>query len=635
MSRRPSGSTTTGLAARLATLVIVGAIAEGGPATMVEMLGVVERQARARGYLLSPGTERYPPRLIVGFDGDDGSWVVNLRDGSSRKASAPGFEREYVFWPYLFGADGKVFASCHPRGGLAVYDPIEDSLKLIHPIANARWLRGMAIGPDGGVYVSDYPNGAAARYDPNTGNVDSYGRQGGPFTIKSVHGYSIGCDGRWVYTAAGKMPWYVVAYDRETGKQENLLRFDPSDHPEVLQRGPEVYLEVKLGTPEPGEDATPRYRLKDGRAETASAIPSYDQSYVPGHGVPQPELSRFGRNLPMVEGGAAFRCRQPGQEEWTQITVPVSGVEMVVQRVAPMGDGRLVLSTGPYGNVHTYDPKSASHTCLGSPAGQNVYDLLRVNEHLYFCGYPNAILGTFEGAEGKLLGNWHDTVRAKHALFLVRGADGRLYAGNHAERECVGGSLGWYDPKTGQFGGIRFPNDDCEWLTMAQGGRLIVYASDFSHDPMHPEIKKRDGRLIVYDTNTHEIVRQFSPLADGSAGIVVETQPGIVLGLGLHEKKPVMYTADLVKGRLLGRAELPAAARRDVALGPDGKVYTFLDKTLVRVDPEKLTVTTICETTPGRMAFVGCDLYLAGDVQLRRIANVSRLAGGGDGKEHQ
>lgn len=587
----------------------------------VEELGVAQREARLRGYVLSYGTRDYPPRWIFGFDGGDGTWVVNFQDGSSRKATGPGFDQEYAFWPSVVGPDGKVFVAGYSQGGLMVFDPVADSIMLIHPIPNARWLRGMAIGADGAVYVSDYPTGSAARYDPATGEVTNYGRQGGPFAGTHAYGYSVGSDGRYVYTASGKVPWYVVAYDTQTGKQQNLLEFDSTDHPEVLQRGKEVFLEVERATN--SAKLPTQYRLAGGRVEPVAAIPRFDDSNIAGRKLPQPKPLGLGRNLRLVDGGAALEYQPAGSEETKQLAIPVTGVEMDVERIVPLHDGRLLLSAGPYGNVYSFDPKSRAYTDLGSPAAKHVYDMLPDGDDFYFCGYPNAVFGKFDSTAAKLLGDWYKNVGSKHALYLVRGADGRIYSGNHAEREFVGGSLGWYDPRTEVFGGIRFPNDDCECMTTARDGRLIVYASDFSHDPAHPEIEKYDGRLIIYDTAKREVVRQFSPLSDGSAGVIVEVKPGIVLGFGRHEKRPVMYLADVDAGRVLKQADLPAVAYRHCKLGPDGKVYAFVAGSLLRVDPETLTFETICKSAPGRMAFIGNDLYIAGLPQLRRIINVT------------
>lgn len=600
-------------------LLTMSALSPAAEKLTVEQLGVVERQARVRGHAFSPGTKDYPPRLLIGFVDGDGTWIVNLQDGTSREATAPGFKEDYIQWPTFIGADGKLFSSCG-RGGLSVYDPVTDQIRLVRPIPDARWLRGVAIGPAGAVYVSDYPTGSAAKYDPATGTVTNFGRQGGPFKIPNIYGYSTGCDGRYVYTAAGKIPWYVVAYDTTTATQQNLLQFGPADHPEVHQRGDNVFLEVTVASPGPGEAANRYYRLSESRAIPIDSIPRFDDSYVPGHGQPQPEYASLERNLPVSADGASVRYRMPG-EEWKTAKIPVSGQNMAIERISPLADGQLLVSTGPYGNVHRFDPKTKSYSPVGNPASKNVYDMLETGGKVYFCGYPNSILGSFADGSGSLIGNWHDSLGSKHALFLLQGADGRLYSGNHNERESTGGALGWFDPKSGEFGGLHFPQDDCEWLTTALQGRLMVYASDFTKDPARPEAAARNGKLLIFDTATRKIIREVTPLNDGSAGVVVETQPGVLFGLGLHDKLPMMYTVELATGRVGQRTPLPARAYRTLTLGPDGKVYFFAGDSLVRADPASLEVETLCPAEPGRMVFLGDDLYLAGTAQLRRITN--------------
>ncbi|MFT5467127.1 MAG: streptogramin lyase [Verrucomicrobiales bacterium] len=591
----------------------------------VEDLGPVEKQTRIRGYARSPGTADYPPRLLIGFVDGDGTWIVNLEDGSARKAEASGFENDYLQWPTFIGADGKVFTSCG-RGGLSIYDPVADTIDLIRPIADARWLRGMAIGPNGSVYVSDYPTGSAAKYDPGSGEVIDFGPQGGPFNSANIYGYSVGFDGRYVYTAAGKLPWFVVAYDTHSKTQSNLLQFAPADHPEVHQRGDKVYLDVALSKPKSGQAANLFYQLVDGKAKAVEAVPKYDDSHVPGVDDPQPEIDPLDRGLPIIDGvGAQIRFRKPG-EDWESATIPVEGNNMVIERISALSDGRLLVSAGPYGNVHFFDPETDLFTRLGNPDSKNVYDMLEVGGSVWFCGYPNSILGIFNEPGGEVIGNWHDSLGSKHALFILEGADGRIYSGNHNERESTGGALGWYDPRTSEYSGIHFPNDDCEFLTSAMDGKLIIYASDFSHDPSHPEITKRNGQLIFYDTTVQKITRRVSPLSDGSAGIVIETEPGVLFGFGLHDKLPMMYRVEIASGEVTQRVPLPGKAIRSIALGPDGKVYFFVNDSLIRVNPKTFELETLCAAEAGRMVFIGDDLYFAGTSNLRRIRGVAKLA---------
>ena len=62
---------------------------------------------------------------------------------------------------------------------------------------------------------------------------------------------------------------------------------------------------------------------------------------------------------------------------------------------------------------------------------------------------------------------------------------------------------------------------------------------------------------------------------------------------------------------------------REIARGPDGKVYFFLKDSLVRADPNTFNVEALCPAAPGRMVFIGNDLYLGGTGELRRLKEIA------------
>jgi len=603
------------------------------PDAEVEKLGVVQCMGRIGGTALAKATAERPPRVLVSFwsmadRSFFATFVVDLSNEKIRKVTEPGFDKDAPRWPSAIGRDGKHFLSCM-RGGLAVYDPVDDSIKMVRPIPKASWLRGIAVGADGGVYVSDYPTGCAARYDPVTGESECYGPQGGPFKITRIYGYSVGSDGEWVYTAAGKIPWYVAAHNRKTGEQKNLFQFNQTDFPDVTTRGSEVYLRVHIVDPQTKKSRSESYRLAGGEAAPVEKIPAHKPVPGPWDGMPQPKIDLGrGRGLPMREGGAVMRYRMPGEDEkWRELALPIPGEPYRVRCIAPSPDGRLVVATGIYGDVYHFDPATGKFERIGNPANRNVYCLLPLEDRIYFGGYPNAMLGVFENGDGKMLYDWNRLLGSKRTPSIALGADGRIYLGCQAEREFVGGALAWWDPKTKEPGGIRFPNDECWRIISALDGRLIVIASRAVVDPMHPEVKATDGQIIVYDTKQQKLVQRFAPLpgekARGSAGMIAECAPGIVLGLATFRGRPTLYVVDALKGEVLHRAELPAKPQEDVTRGPDGMLYTFLGKTLVRIHPKTYAITPVGKAAPGQMAFIGRDLYLAEDFELRRIGEVA------------
>ncbi len=630
------------------TPIITRTALDKAPRARIESLGVAQTQARLSGYRFSPGTKEYPARALISFWSMADrtffkTYVVDLSTGWARVASEDGFDKDAPRWPSLTGADGKVFCSCM-RGALAVDDPATDEFKMVRPIRKSTWLRGLAIGADGGVYVSDYPTGSAARYDSGTGEVELYGRQGGPFKIKNIYGYSVGSDGEWVYTAVGRIPWYVVACNRKTKEQRILFTLGQEDFPHIVHRGPEVYLSLRDVDQKNNSATVTYYRLANGAATPVEKLPPLPQVSATWTGIPQPTVVPIKRGLPFTEGAAVMRYRPVGKEDEPALGIrlpEMKGEPYRVQRIAPLGDGRLVVATGIYGDVFLFDPPTGAFERVGNPANRNIYCLLVVDGTVYFGGYANAFLGVFdENGKSHFLHDWNQMLGSKRSLSLVLGADGKIYLGNRSEREFVGGSLAWWNPKAkqsekgekvAQAGGIRLPNDEANWTIGAMDGKYVVIASQAVIDPVNPDFKPPGGKIIVYSTTEQKIIHEFVPFPDdrpqgarrGSAGMIVEAEPGIILGFTTYQGKPQMYAAQLLSGAMLKKAELPATAQGDLKMGPDGMIYTFLRKTLVRVEPRTLAITPVCKAAPGRMAFIGNNLYLGGEYELRRIKDVT------------
>jgi len=634
-------------AAQIRAATIAKKDLDSAPAAEVRNLGVAQRLARVSGWSVSPATPDYPARLLVGFysfarRGECETWVVDLSTGAFRRVTAPGFDKDTLRWPHVRDETGREYFSCS-KGALAIYDPRADKFKMVRPIPKATWLRGLALGGDGAVYCSDYPTGSAARYDPETGEIEYYGPQGGPFKITRIYGYSVGSDGEWVYTACGKIPWYVTALHRKTREQKTLFKLDQRDYPGVSMRGKEVYLITSIWNDEKKKHESSWYHFKDGQAVPFEGYPSKVALKGPWIGTPQPHAYYpESRGLEIDAKGAVvwYRPPQPAEKPgvpvptppseetgWRKVHLPVQGDPYEIRRLGATDDGRILLATGNYGNVYFYDPRSGRFEDLGNPARHNVYALLYHKEKVYFAGYPQPFIGVYENGQGVIKKFWNE-LGCKRSVSLALGADGFIYAGLHAEREFVGGGIGWWHPETGESGGVQLRNDECWNIASVLGGKYVVAASRVVPDPTHPEIEARAGNLIVVDTAAKKIVKTFSPLPEqksrGSAGRIVEARPGVVLGLSDVNGEPTMYVARIPEGDVTLRRGLPARVTGDLERAPDGKLYTFLDKTLVRIDPETFQITPVCKAEPGRMAFLGADLYLGSQSQLRRIEGVAK-----------
>jgi outer membrane protein assembly factor BamB len=346
------------------------------------------------------------------------------------------------------------------------------------------------------------------------------------------------------------------------------------------------------------------------------------------------------------------------QVGWRSVVIPATVQPFQLRRLALLSDHRLIGATGNYGDMFTFDPSTARHEVLGSTADTNVYGLLVSGGKLYYSGYPGAPLCVYDPARPWTLGK--DTPLAKapdwasrssnprrlvslmerfevhYGYHIVRDAEGRLYVGCHAERNRVGGALAVYDPATEQTTGVGDPEltqFDCAGLAAASGGRLIVYSSSVMRDPTHPDAMAPEAKLIVYDPAAGRFTREITPLPGRtSTGLLATGAPGQVVGASPTSQGngTTLYAVDVATGKLVWQHDVSGSVPGRVheggffQRGPDGQIWTFLNRVLVRIRPETGEVTPVgaVASGPGDAVFIGRDLYLAGTTTLRRIRGV-------------
>jgi hypothetical protein len=237
-------------------------------------------------------------------------------------------------------------------------------------------------------------------------------------------------------------------------------------------------------------------------------------------------------------------------------------------------------------------------------------------------------------------------VSGKYNYYLARGADGRVYVGQHHERDSEGGSLGWYDPRTGESGGLREPflEHDVSDVIAIDEGRTIVVSTRGIHG--------RVGQLVAYDTASQTITTQFAPLPGcPDTGSLIDAGPHQVLGVvraeplpgGASQSSALIYRADLKSRKLLFKRSISGrvfsgslpndllAADRRLVRGPDGCGWLFIDNQLTRIHPDDGSPEPVakCDVT-GRLLFVGTDLYIynggrqyfGGFASLKRIRSI-------------
>jgi hypothetical protein len=343
-------------------------------------------------------------------------------------------------------------------------------------------------------------------------------------------------------------------------------------------------------------------------------------------------------------GVGTVRWRNQGDQDWrsAKLTTPISPT--VIKRVYPF-DGKLLCFTGFYGPAFIYDPATKATRMLGRP-GFSVYDAQRgADGRWYIAGYAaasavwdpaqpwtasaSALPGTPGVNPAKLplqAGKYH----YYHAVATAPVPDGApatvLFAGAHHERDSTGAELGWLNVQSGEKGRIRDPLVEYEPgdLLTADTGKLVVLSTAARQ-------KDDSGKLFVVDAVTRQLVRTIAPVAGlADAGKITEVAPGEVVGVIKGTPNSRVYRANVTTGTTLWDKELPGVAfggmrgyDRRVVLGPDGGLYFYLTDGIARLDPADGSVTQVVKAPLSCPVFLGRDLYLYGDTNLRVVRGVA------------
>jgi hypothetical protein len=211
------------------------------PELKVEELVAPVRSARLGNNYLVPNPDSQSCDLLqVYFKQYGGPNTIVIMDLGTGKLRQVQTGRGYNFHlaPAVTAPDGKLYVSILGekfRVQICVYDPATDEFKL-NAIAMPEDILGethpLIRGPDGLLYAGGaHPTKAASvvQIDPKTGVATAFGPIGPSHAPSDCWSYSLAADERYVYVASGKVPWYVVAYDKQTRQWETLLTTEKVD----------------------------------------------------------------------------------------------------------------------------------------------------------------------------------------------------------------------------------------------------------------------------------------------------------------------------------------------------------------------------------------------------------------------
>jgi hypothetical protein len=572
------------------------------------------------------------------------------------------------------------------------YDPAENGFVHIErPFGRSVSRGAMALGDDGMVYgigwASDKSCLVAFRIDPETCEAERYAGFG-PSNENWTELY-IDCvmDGAWLYAGIGQSPWYLVAYNFTTHEGRVLARTKEikADRIRLTARkgGATGAIEDAVrveGIDEPMTSEPLDFWISDGRLHKrmGDALPWSEQDrplrerqyewdhncwymgaqahwgqFVPEPGPPEIDEETL---RPDSEGRVRLAYRCQGEDRNRTLPFKVRRYPGKVRRMMAIDERRIFAADEGYGQVVMFDLETNAVQRIGDMADLSPYSMTLREMRLYLCGYPSSRLYEFDltrpftlepdgeangpGSPSEMnpalvavLAEYSDT----HSPFAgaAVAADGRVYAaGSTYGRRRDGGGMGWYDPKTKQAGGIWKPFTPYRvfWMTTATRGRYILLSTKSTEGI---------GKLFCWDTKKQKLIYDLAPPGEQTPGPLAEVLPGLVIGYTKCDGQTAgrLYGLRAESGEVLWTKDVPeppitavSRVRRHAysfSTGPDGHIWAFIGKTLVRIRPADAHVEIVgslpAGVSVGQLAFANGRVYMAGGASLMVLGGVPVL----------
>jgi len=588
--------------------------------------------------------------------------VLSTRDGNSVLTR----ERIDFHMQPSFYTEGKLVFEMYGAVLFIVYDPAANAfVHGIKPFGDEVINGRCVLGEDGRIYGLGWPRDksglVAYSFDPKTCQARRF-EAFGPSNENRRELYAeVRMRGSWIYAAFGAEPWHLAAFNFETGEGRLLAttREIIGDYQTIrlnrMSGGLSGHIRNAAsveGIDDFGRDEF-AFWLHEGKiyARTSDVPPWSDQPAQRDAGPRyhwQREFQVWPRDFsppspppwieedsgrPDPQGRVELRYQPGGQETWRTLQYDVQMYPGLVRLLTEINDHVLFATDEGYGQQVFYDLSSNQLKRIGGTLSPYSFGFCR--DRLYVSGYPGSQMIQYdftrplslrqESPNPKRLGTPSSDTHTPLGG-TIGGADGRVYnAGTTLGRRRIGGGMGWYDTTTGQLGGFPLEDHRIFWMADAAKGQYIVLSS------------KCDGKgqLFVWDTQTHQFRHRVDPPHGATrAGPIVEALPGLVLGhTDDSHDGPLLYGFDPASGKVLWTRSVPSPpitafsqVRRQAysfRRGPNGYIWTFFGKTLVRIDPRNASVEPIGRTDPAQLAFAKGRIYIAGGPMLRRIEGLS------------
>jgi chitodextrinase len=654
-------------------------------AKTVEDLGSYLQQSGLR-YTWSyrePSIDNGQPHLIMGYwtannripanGAVNQLFDVNLATGATTKTEADLKGLSSM----IMGPNGKLYFG---YGTISEYDPIAHTIKIIHtqaksggadmffvPTANIGGKIVMYVGENYAAYMErgELDEATNTWTWTNLGKMDDPTLRGAKDDGQRFSFGTVSPDDRYVYMNIRDQAegWEVVGYDRQTGQTKRYwpgsirtglsYAIDGKVWLDYWDNNNVVHVYNISGLPDQnqlveltGSAANGPHPATDPTGTSAKYYNGFAQSnYFYALDDSEADADNGTNATANIKirhctNGNVSSCTEP----WR--TVTFEGITMSpapIGRTMSYSSNELLIKGPGYGPYAVVNVVTKQLSKILGHDSMSFYDGLYDSGKWYFSGYPQTAFDQWDPstdwvtpALGQISSSTNPKylpiqkdLLGKYNYYTTKDDQGTIYIGIHHQRENSGGSIAWYNPADGTYGGLREPflNYDVRDLISINGGKKLVYSSLMVAPATSP-------KLFVIDTATKTVEKSYDlnamGLTNSHTGAIVEIEPGVIMG----GEGGVLYRFDTNTGKMDWIVGEPSGTQfgsaptwfRQLILGPDGYVWLFIDNNIYRVNPKDGSTQKIVSNSPdsGTLTFFNNDLYIAGytKAKLYRVTNL-------------
>jgi hypothetical protein len=516
----------------------------------------------------------------------------------------------------------------HPERGLEDLGRFDPSPEASSPFA-------LTETPDGAIWIGTYAGARLAKYDPASGQFTAFGRM----DENDNYLYPLGGDDGSLAAVVKFGRPHLVVIDPQTGAHHEVgpAVTDPSDKTQFLKfykaTDRRLYLDSHAGKfrvdrmnltpvteappPMAGIHATYQHAYQ-APAEMPGGWTAHFLDELPnGSGTPRkvllvnanPLVPSRTLDLDWVGAGSNVYSINvgPGGDLYGSSYMP-NLLWRAKLAPAALPSGALAKEGHPTARLDLED--LGTHTFAMGCA----YALATIGDQVYLSSYPEARLSVYDRTKPLNFGtgptnNPRDLGRLDHVSFrpnaLIATPDNKLWMGSSPDYGLHGGTIAWYDPKTGETKSHRDVVPDASPASFLWLPGLKQILVGFSIEPgTGMKIKRLHGAFALWDPLADALVWSgdlglpdladvvsLAPAGDGLVYALLGRGDHILLA-GAPEIRPRLALIDPAKRSVVSSAYLPEDfgplswhGLFTLRVGPGGAVYGASGYCIFRIKP--------------------------------------------------